>query len=474
MGSFSNQTSVQKPPSKPFDTYDEPYIGCGLGDIPSFSISNLKIGDTPNDPNNTLKWHVFEVDGNILYVCDRVILNNNTISDYESSNYLDGEFVTIDGKNYLSRALTPDEWDRFLINEDRIFGVPVYTSIGEIDPTIDDIKQHSNHNIFWNWMGIGTVLSDRSVKGYFSPDYNFNVLDSAYSYGYRPVLEVLKEYPVIGGDEGRLGLYSEPFTYTYDVTTYINDDTVVIKEKLNSEVINTVTKYGVGTIHSASIDLTPYWTGLGGGNHVIEIEATNKNGVTTTKVAMFNTPTITYVHHDGLDYFANKLWGSKIKPFVNEMSKKQGGLVLDSSEQYTGVGILENTLQADNGKCIKTNINSSSNVLACFTTDAIKLGKHGVSIRVSVNNLLNEDTFELSVYKNTGSSRSLISSKVFKSSDLDATNKFQNLYMTFDYNGDKVANQKLDFELKTLSCSTEHTLKLDYMLISPLLPTVFG
>ena len=25
MGSFSNQTSVQKPPSKPFDTYDEPY-----------------------------------------------------------------------------------------------------------------------------------------------------------------------------------------------------------------------------------------------------------------------------------------------------------------------------------------------------------------------------------------------------------------------------------------------------------------
>ena len=108
LGSFFNGNTIQKPPSKPFDTYDEPYIGCGLGDVSSFNISDLNIGDTPNDPNNALNWHIFEVDGNTLYVCDRVILNGNTINNYESSSYINGEFVTIDGKNYLARMLTPD------------------------------------------------------------------------------------------------------------------------------------------------------------------------------------------------------------------------------------------------------------------------------------------------------------------------------------------------------------------------------
>ena len=474
LGSFFNGNTIQKTPSKPFDTYDEPYIGCGLGDVSSFNISDLNIGDTPNDPNNALNWHIFEVDGNTLYVCDRVILNGNTINNYESSSYLNGEFVTIDGKNYLARMLTPDEWEKFLVNEDRIFGVPVYTSIGEIDPTIDDIKQFGNHNVFWNWLGMGTVLSNGSVKGYFAPDYDFNAPDLIYAYGYRPVLEPLKEYPIINGDEGRLGLYSEPFTYKYDVTTYVNNDTVTIKEKLNGEVINTITRYGVGMVHEGSIDLNPYWIILGGGTHTIEIEATNKNGIITTKVVMFNTPTITYVHHEGLEYFASKLWDSKIKPFVTEMGKRQGGLVLDSSESYTGVGTFENTTQADNGKCIKTNINGNANILACFSTDAIKLGRHGISLRVSVNNRVNANTFELGVYKKNGSTRSLISKKTFKSSDLTAVNKFENLYMSFNYDGDKLAGQTLEFELKTLSCSTSHVLKLDYILVSPILPTVFS
>lgn len=474
MGSFLNNSIIQTPPSKPYDTYDEPYIGCGLGNIPSFSVSNLVFSDTPNDTSNAIKWHMFDVDGSILYVCDRVLLNGNNINAYQGSNYINGEFATIDNKSYLVRAMTPSELNTFILNEDRIFGVPIYNDSGEIDPTIDDIRKNSNHNIFWNWLGAGTLLSGGTVKGYFSPNYNFNSPNLTGAYGFRPVLEVLKEYPVIGGDEGRLGLHSEPFIYNYDVTTYVSDDVVIIKEKLNSEVINTITKYGVGTIHVGNLDLAPHWNKLSGGNQIIEIEATNKNGITTTKVAMFNTPTTTYVHHDGLDYFATQLWNSKIKPFVTEMGKKQGGLVLDSSERYTGIGALESTPQVDNGKCIKVNINNTSNVLACFTTDAIKLGKHGISARVSVNNKLNENTFELSVYKKNDSERILIEKKIFKSSDLVEINKYQNLYMVFDYTGDKIPGQKLDFELKTLTCSTEHILKLDYILVAPLLPTLFG
>lgn len=461
-------------PTKPFDTKDAIFRGSGLGDVHSFlknaDISKWKIKNTPLEESNKILWHRFKKDGRDIFICDRVLINN--ISEKDLDLMKSNQSIYIDGEKYILSIPTKKDWKDIVCCEENILGIP--------DNTYSKVKMNkdvltSNHNVFWNWLGMYSFVKNDENKlelvGYYNPScerQGENELRASLI-GFRPMLEKAPAVPVVICEEGSLGECDQPFIFNYSARTYVDNDSLRIIEKINDIVINDYISANEEVV--SSIDLNRHWDSLGMGRQNISIHVTNKNNETVVKNAQFYTQLPTFVDRDGLEYFAGKFWNDKIKPFVVEFTKRQGGLVLDSGEKYTGVGVKEVTNLVDNGVCIKCPVNSNENVLACFSTDVIKLGRHSVSIRVATDNKTSGNSFKLDIYKVVGSTRTRLAQKTVKDSDFTGTNRYQNFYMTFDYDGTKVAGQKIEVEVKTLTNSTAHNLKLDYILISPLLPT---
>lgn len=453
-------------------------------------ISKWEIKNTPGNEDNVLTWHEIKDNTKTILICDRVLVNNISISDL--SDYIKGIRITIDNEDYICRLIssgtdyedryngTKDkrEWDYIIGGSQQIVGLPPIVS-DSIKYNFAKSDLNNSYNQFWNWSDVGTATLNQKdgsyiVRGNYSPDfiYEKDINTRGIDFGWRPVLEKVVAEPVIEGVSGRLGEFELPFKYNYMLKSYAPDESALDATiKLDGNIIEQ------GYIESnveKELDLSEFWNGLYKGRHTIEIETTNNKGLAATKFASFNTPTPTLVDKEGLNYFAQQLWNSKIKTFVADFSKRQGGLVLDANESFTGSGQLEVNTYADCGKCITTTIDTSVKTVAKFSTDAIKLGKHGIVLRGLVSNKIDAETFEIIVSANIGGSVTELGRKKFKSSDFKEVDKFSTLYMSFDYNTQKLENQTLEVEIKTLSSSTSHTLKLDYLLISPILPAVYA
>lgn len=463
-------------------TIEETYSFSELPDITKWNI-----GDT-DDKLKALTWHELKNDTKTILICDRVLVKNISLQDL--NDYLVGKRIAIDNEDFICRLIysgteyedryngtkNKNEWDYIIGGNQQIVGLPAI--YGEsVKYHYESIDYQSTHNLFWGWAGIGTITSNFKdenviVRGANSPDFIF---EKAQDYrgndiGWRPVLEKVVQEPVIEADRGRLGEFTEPFVYKYTLKSY----------NLNEDVLNTVIKLDGNIIEQGDmqaniqneLNLGDYWEGLYKGRHTIEIHTVNNSSLEATTIASFNTPAPTFVDKEGLDYFARQLWNTKIKTFVADFSKRQGGLVLDANETFVGDGQIEENKFADCGKAIISTIDTTPKTVAKFSTDAIKLGKHGVALRGKVDNRLEVETIEVIINSNANGSKTEIGRRKFKSSDFKTIDKFCTVYMSFEYDIEKIDNQVLEVEVNTLSSSTTHTFKLDYVLISAILPGV--
>ncbi|MCR8981167.1 Ig-like domain-containing protein [Brevibacillus laterosporus] len=154
-------------------------------------------------------------------ICDRVILTSISWYDLNGDNRVFGKNITIDGKAYKLRLLTcgydqrtnltggypqDNEWDRYILNDESIRGLPRPES-SDRDHTLNSTDKYSKHNQFWNWFGVLSLGQDtyvkvntsRAARGYgAAPDRSGVPYESFISYvGWRPVLEVLNQSPTL-------------------------------------------------------------------------------------------------------------------------------------------------------------------------------------------------------------------------------------------------------------------------------------
>ena len=233
LGGFYNNGTILKRPTKPWVPSNPNFPGDytpGVGDIPkmSGSIESYTFGDTPASEANRLQWHKIKDGDKTLFICDRVILATVSWDDLNAQGYITGKTVTIDGTTYKCRVPTGgsdsrlagsageyggapvgNEWDRFIVNEDAIAGLPVPSSY-DLDGTLMEADKTSAHNQFWHWFCISSWAAET-----YSADSNLRVIRGEYSAkrwntrastarlledGFRPVLEVVNTAPTTPTD----------------------------------------------------------------------------------------------------------------------------------------------------------------------------------------------------------------------------------------------------------------------------------
>ncbi|MGL5649247.1 MAG: hypothetical protein ACRDDY_15515 [Clostridium sp.] len=466
MGCLSNGTENLKIPKKPYNTDVEIYTGSGLGDIVSDDI-RLSLVDSNED---LLTWYKFQSSDKVIYVCDRVLINNMSKSrllDIISKN------ITLGGDKYNIRVPYIDEWND-LVRDSAVSGLPINTFTDTIS-NINKIKSNNVHNQFWNWIGIGTyVLKGKDIvgKGYYYPECEMVSEYDCGNMGFRPVLEEYVDYPIVQCETGRLEDTDKPFDFPYTVMSYVDNDNIHIREKFNGVVVK---EYDTSeSVMSNTMSLSNHWDSLQYGVQKIEIEARNKNGETTVKKATFATELPSFLDREGLNYFATSLWNSKIKPLVEEFSRKAGGLVLDSSRQYVGVATKFNTASVDNGVGLRHTINSTSTNMIRFNTTDLKLGKYGIMVRANVSDTSHSNnTFVVTAYRKTANgTRSALASRTFKASEFEGGYKCK--YFAFDYATIKNDGDSIEIDIDSVSGATTNTFTLDYVLLSPMLPGIYS
>nr|WP_278429827.1 hypothetical protein [Brevibacillus laterosporus] len=223
LGTLRKGTTALPRPTLPWYPGGEPFPGCGSGNIPAFNrdILNWNIGDTDTSEANQLYWHKIIDGSKTILICDRVILTSISWNDLNGGNRVFGKKITIDGKTYKLRLLTcgydrrtdfsggypqNNEWDRYILNDDSISGLPKPES-SDRDNTFNSTDKYSKHNQFWNWFGIYTMGQEtyinhkesRAVRGYGrASDWSTTADVTIVSHtGWRPVLEVLNQPPTL-------------------------------------------------------------------------------------------------------------------------------------------------------------------------------------------------------------------------------------------------------------------------------------
>jgi len=223
-------------PTRPWRSdYDEEEFpdGGGAGNIPEqagTALNNYTFADTSSTPENVLRWHLFVDTKKYLYIADRCLVADCSWDHINTSNYMTGKYVTIDGVDYWCRCLTggtadrsggsegnyeggkyPNEWDRYIMNnadgEDPNTNDPYFADAptpenADWDTTsslaADNDARKRDHNQAWNWIAMYSWCSDtalhdntrRSVRGDLSARHwaHYPSGNSRVARGWRPAL----------------------------------------------------------------------------------------------------------------------------------------------------------------------------------------------------------------------------------------------------------------------------------------------
>src|SRR5690606_5955447 len=171
-----------------------------------YNGGSLEIRNTQLDEQAKLYWREVNDNGKKYYVADRALVNSISWTDLSNMSLVHGRNITIDGKAYKVRLMTGgskprngnkggmpenNEWDRWLVNEANLTGLPFATS--------------SNHKEFWNissinlhaWAQENIHTGSYTLRGGPNVDY-FTYAErssKASNLVWRPVMEVLNESP---------------------------------------------------------------------------------------------------------------------------------------------------------------------------------------------------------------------------------------------------------------------------------------
>lgn len=107
-------------------------------DVYEYIGEKIEIKNSDKSDENKLYW--IEINYNIkkLLICDRNILKGVSWDELNNQNLVFGKVVIIDGQKYILRLLkggdkkkdeVDNEWNRYIVNEDEILGIPLSTEI---------------------------------------------------------------------------------------------------------------------------------------------------------------------------------------------------------------------------------------------------------------------------------------------------------------------------------------------------------
>ena len=198
----------------------EPYPGIEAGNIAEFEEvpdwSRWALGDTPSDPASRLRWIALRSEEVRLLICDRVILVRVSWQDLDEAGLVSGASVVLDGDTYTCRLLSggsdfrtgddgysggapnDNEWDRFVVAEEAVAGLPSPSESDLAEP-LCEANRLGRHNEIWNWVGavswtatpFARRASARCCRGYSAAGFFYlNTVDHRHEdIGWRPVLE---------------------------------------------------------------------------------------------------------------------------------------------------------------------------------------------------------------------------------------------------------------------------------------------
>ncbi|NRS20577.1 hypothetical protein HP398_29600 [Brevibacillus sp. HB1.4B] len=217
LGTLYLGSTKKERPTRPWGPNITPPGAAGPGNIPPHMNYTFYIGDTDFHDAYKIQWREVNDNGKRLLISDRVILWGITWDALNDLGLVFGKNVTIDGQQYILRLLTggtsrrgsdnyaggsptSNEWDRIIVNEAGISGLPVPTS-SDLDTTQNSSDLNSTHNQYWNWFyahtwGQDATAGGRVVRGYNSARYCDDTAKSSQAMGgWRPVLEALNTSP---------------------------------------------------------------------------------------------------------------------------------------------------------------------------------------------------------------------------------------------------------------------------------------
>lgn len=316
LGALYHSGAALALPTQPWQIDATPPGASGYGNISNFStdtaMANWTIGNTPTDDTKKLQWIKIQDGAKTLLVCDRNILANVSWDDLNSQGYITGKTITIDGQTYKCRLLTggsnyrsgsdnysggttPNEWDRFITNEDGISGLPSPNS-GDLDSSSVASDFTGTHNTLWHWDYMYSWAQEtytqnaacRSFRGFSSARcwYSNPSSDRYTCIGWRPALEVLNTAPLVSDTDGNLGSYASPFKRTYQVSDSDAGNTVTIEEAIDGNAIRTIPNATLGGNYI--YDLTSQWSSLAMGSHTATVKATDNFNAVTIRTWTFS------------------------------------------------------------------------------------------------------------------------------------------------------------------------------------------
>lgn len=181
-------------------------------DVPVYMGEKIEIRDTDKNDEDKLHWVEVDDDGRKFLICDRNILKQVSWNELNNQDLVLGKVIILDGKKYILRILSGDsnkkirnlnEWDRYIVNNDNIEGLPLSTDDDKQNIAEEDKinRSDSENNKLWHWNSSSSFTQNENLKnknfciirGFYSNMYSNNSnKDMAYeTVGYRPVLEEL-------------------------------------------------------------------------------------------------------------------------------------------------------------------------------------------------------------------------------------------------------------------------------------------
>ncbi len=168
LGTLYLNGTKQARPTRPWQNGYTPSGAPGAGNIPQFSAGQtIEIRNTDSDDAYKIQWIEVNDGGKKYLVADRVILVSVSWDDLNAQSLIFGKTVTIDGQQYKLRSLTGgsnrrnndwyaggtptnNEWDRWIVNEAGLSGLPTPSS-SDLDSSTVDADRTGTHNQKWNW-----------------------------------------------------------------------------------------------------------------------------------------------------------------------------------------------------------------------------------------------------------------------------------------------------------------------------------
>ncbi|MGG1531367.1 Ig-like domain-containing protein [Brevibacillus agri] len=223
LGTFYLAGAKKVRPTKPWRSDTTPPGAPSVGDIPSFSAGQtIEIRDTDASDAYKIQWREVKGGAKKLLIADRDLLVNVSWDDLNAQGLIFGKTITIDGQQYKLRVLTggsnyrgadgysggtptDNEWDRIIVNEAGLNGLPTPTA-SDLDNSANSTDFNSAHNQFWNWYYMYSWAQEtytgnsagRAIRGYLSArGWDYYGAAARFGVGWRPVLEVLNSVPSV-------------------------------------------------------------------------------------------------------------------------------------------------------------------------------------------------------------------------------------------------------------------------------------